>query len=319
MATVFLFPGQSSVSPTAIERARRAHPAAESVADAARHALGRDAIAPFLERDDAPVCRNSDVQMVVFLATQMYLAALEAEGITATTSLGLSLGEYSHVVHIGALSLEEALAVVAERGRCYDRAPHGMMLTVLGVDVDVVENVVAQAEAFGPLVISNYNARTQHVISGTQTAVEYAAGLLEEEHGAATIVIERKVPMHSPLMTKSSAELAPALKVARWQTPRFAYRPNVTADAREDATPAEFISLLTRHVSEPVQWQRSLVEAIASTDSPALVEVGPGGVLHNMVKRTYRSLPNYRVDPEPAEDPREHFRRTVEALRARAQ
>ena len=65
--------------------------------------------------------------MTVFLATQMYLAALQAEGLQPIASLGLSLGEYSHLVDIGALDLEDALDLVNERGRCYDEAPAGVM------------------------------------------------------------------------------------------------------------------------------------------------------------------------------------------------
>jgi len=56
----------------------------------------------------------------------------------AGRSLGLSLGEYSHLVHIGALELDDALRLVDERGRCYDEAPPGTMATVLTVDRETV-------------------------------------------------------------------------------------------------------------------------------------------------------------------------------------
>jgi malonyl CoA-acyl carrier protein transacylase len=113
---VFLFPGQSSVRPEAISRARRVHPAAECIVRQARDVLGASDTAPWL---DAPLARlecNRDVQIVGFLATQMYLAAFRAEGIDAAASLGLSLGEYSHLVHIRALDFTHALRLVFHAG-----------------------------------------------------------------------------------------------------------------------------------------------------------------------------------------------------------
>ncbi len=71
---------------------------------------------------------------------------------SADQSLRLSTGEYSHVVDIGALDLESALALVDERGRCYDEAPEGVMVTVLAVDHDTVA-AVEQAPGQGAVTI----------------------------------------------------------------------------------------------------------------------------------------------------------------------
>ena len=103
MPVAFLFPGQSSVSPDALSRVRRAHPAAGTVAARAADVLGPADTAAYLGAETSRLDTNRDVQIVVFLASQMYLQALAAEGVTASASLGLSLGEYSHLVHIGAL------------------------------------------------------------------------------------------------------------------------------------------------------------------------------------------------------------------------
>ena len=100
---VFLFPGQSSASPDAVNRALQAHPAAAAVAGVARAVLGDTTANAYLNPEGARLESNRDIQVTVFLASQMYLAALAAEGIDGHVSLGLSLGEYSHMVHIGAL------------------------------------------------------------------------------------------------------------------------------------------------------------------------------------------------------------------------
>jgi [acyl-carrier-protein] S-malonyltransferase len=313
-ARVFLFPGQSSAGPDVLSRARRAHPAAERIADRARLVLGEARASEYLGAGGR-LRSNRDIQITVFLATQMYLAAMRAEGIEAGASLGLSLGEYSHLVHIGALDLDDALRLVDERGRCYDDAPAGIMATVLAVDHDTVAAVVDRARAHGPIVISNINAPTQHVIAGAEPAVTWAAAALEDEHLAHVTIIERRVPMHSPMMAPVAAAFAPALARAPWRVPSHAYLPNVGGAPIAKPTASDFIAHLARHVSEPVLWQRSVDRLVAAEPEAAFIEVGPGGVVHNMMGRAWRGVRRVRVDAPDQIDPREHFAATVEALR----
>jgi malonyl CoA-acyl carrier protein transacylase len=313
---VFVFPGQSSVSPDALTRARAAHPAADAVAGLAASVLGEARAHLYLDSAGAGLHSNRDIQITVFLATQMYLAALRAEGIQSAASLGLSLGEYSHIVDIDALDVAAALRLVDARGRCYDEAPPGVMATVLAVDRETVTSVVADAQAHGPVVVSNINAPTQHVIAGSEAAVSWATAILEDEHAAHVTIIERRVPMHSPLMAPVAQAFRPALAAAPWQPAAKPYLPNVTASPMARPTAGDFIEHLTRHVSEPVLWQHSLDRAIAAHPGAAVVEVGPGGVLHNMMGRAWRGIRSARVDAPQGAEPRAHFAATVEALRA---
>ncbi len=313
---VFLFPGQSSVSPQSVVRARASHPAAEPVAVHARAVLGNACADRYLDPAGARLDTNRDIQMTVFLATQMYLAAMKAEGLESIASLGLSLGEYSHLVDIGALDLEDALDLVNERGRCYDEAPAGVMATVLAVDRDTVESVVEGVRAHGTIAISNINAPTQHVIAGEAAAVARATAILEDEHCAHVTIIEKHVPMHSPLMAPVADAFAPALERASWRAPARPYLPNVTAAPIEQPASADFITHLTRHVSEPVLWQQSVDRLVAEHPDAWFIEVGPGGVLHNMLGRAWKRARAKRVDAPNGGDPRAHLAATVEALRA---
>jgi [acyl-carrier-protein] S-malonyltransferase len=313
---VFVFPGQSSVSPCAIVRARASHPAAEGVAAGARAVLGVRDAGRYLDPAGATLHTNRDIQITVFLASQMYLAGLKAEGIEAIASLGLSLGEYSHVAEIGALDFEDALRLVDERGRCYDEAPPGIMATALAVDRDTVEAAVAEARSRGTIVISNVNAPTQHVIAGEEAAVAHAMTVLEDEHAAHVTIIEKRVPMHSPLMAPVAEAFAPALTLAPWQAAAKAYLPNVSASPIAAPAPTDFVSHLTRHVGEPVLWQQSVDRVVADHPDACFVEVGPGGVLHNMMSRAWKGVRSKRIDAPEGGDPRAHFTATVEALGA---
>jgi [acyl-carrier-protein] S-malonyltransferase len=297
-----------------LARARRAHPAAEALADRAAAVLGGDADR-YLAGSTTPLETNRDVQIAVFLATGMYLHALQAEGVVAEASAGLSLGEYSHLVHIGALTFEDALVLVSERGRCYDCAPPGEMVTVMGVDRDTVKGVVVAAAARGCVVISNFNAPTQHVLSGDGAAVGKAASTLEDHHGAYTTVIERRVPMHSPMMIGIGRMFRPTLAAAPWRAPSREYLPNVNAAPVAAPTPDDFVAFLTAHVSAPVLWDESMDIVAARYPDRTFVEVGPGAVLSNLLGRAWKRLARARIDALDAGDPQTHFAAVVEALR----
>ncbi len=313
---VFMFPGQSSADPGMLARAQSLDPAAREIATTARIVLGDSLADRYLDSSVAPLETNRDIQIAVFLATQMHLAALRARGIDAEDSVGLSLGEYSHLVHIGALSFADALRLVMVRGALYDRSPAGVMVTVIGPDEDTVSEVVSQASPRGPVVISNFNTPTQHVLAGDAATVTWAAEQLEEEHGAMAVVIERRVPMHSPLMADTAQEFRTALEGAPWGTPTRSYWPNVLGRRAVPCTTADFPALLTAHVWQPVLWRRTIEQLALARPDATFVEVGPGHILRHMLGRRWiaprcacTDAPN---DPAPAE----HFRAIVDTLRA---
>ena len=307
---VFMFPGQSSADPQMIRRALAAHPACREIADRAVAALGPAALHPYLDAAEARLDSNRDVQLAVFLATQMHLAALRAQGVEGGASLGLSLGEYSHLVHIGALTFEEALRLVDARGRAYEESRPGTMVTVLAADRETVESVVAEGGRRGTVVVSNYNAPTQHVLSGEADAVAWAAGRLEEEHGAQTVTIERRVPMHSPLMSEVAGRFRRWLERMPWRRPRHRYVPNVTGEPMRDPQPLDFVDSLAAHVAWPVRWQKSMERLAREYAAATFIEVGPGRVLHNMLGRRWLPLRRAATDPGTGA--------TAEALRAGA-
>jgi [acyl-carrier-protein] S-malonyltransferase len=297
-----------------IARARELGKAAEDVACRAAAVLGEDA-SRYLEPRGARLDTNRDVQIAVFLATQMHLAALDAAGIDAEVSVGLSLGEYSHLVHIGALTFADALRLIVTRGTLYTTATSGRMVTIIGADTEAVEGVVSEARVHGVLAISNFNTPTQHVVAGSHGAVTWAARQLEERHGAMTIVIEKDVPMHSPLMADVANAFRPTLTAAAWRTPVRSYWSNVLGDVVPYPSPADFAALLTAHVSQPVFWRHAVERLAAETADAVFVEVGPGQVLHNMLGRRWIGPARACTDGWDAH-PAAHFEAVIERLDA---
>ncbi len=309
-----MFPGQSSAYPEMISKARGTAEAAAAVAERARAVLSEHDAARYLGSAVRLEC-NRDVQIATFLATQMHLAALAAERITADRSLGMSLGEYSHLVHIGALGFETALHLVATRGAAYDRSPQGVMASITGPERAEVEDAVGKRSPDGLVTISNYNSPTQHVIAGEPPAVRRVAARLEEDAGAQAVEIESRVAMHSPLLDATALEFQPHLAAVPWAAPTAPYVPNVVGASIDHPSPADFVSHLTAHVHRPVRWRQSVEHLAAKHPFATFVEVGPGRVLHNLLSRRWLVVNRLATDGRRDGDPQ--WRDTLQALGAR--
>lgn len=312
---VFMFPGQSSRYPGMLSKLARLHRRAGEVLALASDAVGRDLAAHLGEDNPAAFERNVDVQVGVFVANHMVLCALQAEGIDAERSLGLSLGEYNHLVHIGALDFLDALRLVQARGDAYDAGPRGAMASVQPIELEALEEVVERVRAQGPWVLEivNLNSPRQHVLSGDAPAIDAAIALLEDEHYVTPQVIERQVPMHSSLFEPVGAALRPHLGRASFRPPRLPYLPNRLGDFIPAPGPTELVDLLAEHVHTPVLWRKSIDRVVERHPGAIFVEVGARQVLHNLLDRKWHSRPRYFADSREAAG--EHWSGLVTALR----
>jgi [acyl-carrier-protein] S-malonyltransferase len=313
MTHVFMFPGQSSRYVGMLDRAAEVCRGAADVIALASDTLGRDLAKIYREGDESLFEKNRNVQVGVFLTTHLHLSALNARGIDADLSLGLSLGEYNHLVHIGALEFVDALRLVDARGRVYDEGPRGMMAALFPVDREMVDEILQKARGKGVVEIANLNSPAQFVVAGETIAVEEAMRIADEEFSVTPAPIERQIPMHTSVFRPASEGLAPYLETAPFKKPTRPYVSNVLGTLVPAPTPEQFRDLLTRHVYSPVRWQDS-IDAIAERYPNAVfVEVGPRGVLYNLLQKRWRSNKKYKTDA--SENPTEHFHALVELLR----
>lgn len=303
MTLVFMFPGQSSRDPGMFERLRALHPITRTIFEHASDVLGRDLCPDYHAGNPAIFATNRDVQVGVFLANHMCAESLRAGGVTAAFSLGLSLGEYNHLVHIGAMSFEEALRLVDTRGALYDAGPEGAMASVLPLGYPDLATVVERAQPHGCLEVAVFNSPTHHVLSGERVALELALAWLEREHFIAGVVIEPRISIHSSRFEPVGRALRAVLERVPWKSPEKPYLPNVVGRFVEDPGPAQFVTLLSQHVHRPVLWRHSIDFIADRVERAVFVEVGPRRVLCNILNKKWRSNPRFTADPgegEPA-------------------
>ena len=316
MTLVFMFPGQSSRYPGMLDKLARLHPRADEVLAQADEALGRDLRGHYSEALAGAFERNVDVQLGVFIANHMMLSILQAEGVDAELSLGLSLGEYNHLTHIGALDFIDALRLVKARGEAYDAGPRGYMASVQPLDLGTLEEVVAsvRARGLGVLEIVNLNSPRQHVLSGEQAAVDAAVAVLEDEHYVVPAIIERQVPMHASIFAPVGEALRPHLRRARFRSARRPYMPNRVGAPVLAATHDDYVAMLAAHVHTPVLWRRSIEHIVAAHPDAVLVEVGPRQVLFNLLDRKWVARPRYCTDSR--DDAASHLAGVLATLRS---
>jgi [acyl-carrier-protein] S-malonyltransferase len=293
MTVIFMFPGQSSRYPEMLDRLIDAWPDARSVVQEAEAVLGRELLARYRAGAGA-FESNRDIQVGVFLCSYLHARALAAQGVVPDASLGLSLGEYNHLVQIGALDFADALRLVDARGAVYDAGPAGSMACIQPAGE---EDLAPLLERFGGQVaIANFNSPTQQVIAGAPEAMEEALALCEDELFVQPIVIEKKIPMHTEVFRPASEALRPHLEAAAWRRPTAPYLPNVAGRPVEAPSPAEFVSSLTEHVYRPVLWRQSIDWLTEAYPGAAFVEVGPRGVLYNLLQKRWHDVVKFKSD-----------------------
>jgi [acyl-carrier-protein] S-malonyltransferase len=281
----FTFPGQGSQAVGMGRAFHDASTAARRVFDEVNDALGMDLRRVMFEGPEADLALTANTQPAVLTASVAAAAACAERGLAPALAAGHSLGEYSALVVAGALSLADAVRVVRRRGEFMQEAVPvgtGAMAAVMGVGLDVVEQVCADAAKGEVVDIANVNSAQQIVVAGHKSAVERAVALARDRGGRKSVLLPVSAPFHCALMSPAAERLAGELAKVTVHDPKIPVVRNV--DGGVTRTAADVVPFLLRQVASPVRWT-ACVERLAAEGARAFVEVGPGRVLTGLAKR----------------------------------
>jgi len=288
-----IFPGQGSqqVGMGADFVAR--HALARELFDQANEALGYDLRKLCLEGPEDELTLTFNAQPAILTVSVIAFRLLaERVAVQPLSVAGHSLGEYSALVAVGALSFADAVAAVHQRGRFMQQATPpgvGAMAAILGMDAAELERICAE-EARGQVVSpANFNAPGQIVISGHAEAVKR---VLARGKGR---LLQVSAPFHCAL-------LAPAAEAMRGVLADIAFADAsapVVANASNDflTQAADFPPSLVAQVTAPVRWDTG-VKAMIAAGVDRVVEVGHGNVLAGLMKRIDRAVPARNVSDD---------------------
>jgi len=252
---------------------------------------------------DGPADRLNDTvntQPALFTVSIAALRVLKAENkVTAPDCvIGHSMGEFSALVAAGALSFEDGLRLVRERGRLMKQAGDsnpGGMAAVLGMTREALEEICATArEAVGEYVgIANDNCPGQVVISGTAQALQRAMDLAAEAGAKRVVRLAVSIAAHSPLMAEAADKFRQILAATRFASPQVPLIANATA--RPVMHPDDIRDVLGRQFTSSVWWTDS-IRWLVEQGMRRCVEIGPGNVLVGLVKRIERTVERQTTD-----------------------
>jgi [acyl-carrier-protein] S-malonyltransferase len=281
MKRAYIFPGQgaqfSGMGKDLYERSQEA----AKLFEAANDMLGFRITDIMFEGTDEELKQTKVTQPAIYIHS--VVMAKMMEDFQPDMVAGHSLGEFSALTAVGALSFEDGLRLVSQRAMAMQKAcelqPSTMAAIVGGSTEDVEEACAAVEDEI--VVPANFNSPGQIAISGSIRGVELACAALKEK---VKLIVPLKVggAFHSPLMEPARVELAEAINQTTINAPLCPIYQNV--DAQPHTDPFEIKCNLIAQLTSPVCWTQS-VQRMLADGAEEFTEVGPGKVLMGLIKR----------------------------------
>jgi [acyl-carrier-protein] S-malonyltransferase len=245
---------------------------------------GRDVGRLLLDADADELKDTRNAQLTTFVSSLMVLDAVERLGVEPSFCAGHSLGEYTALTATGALGFDDGVRLVVERAEAMHEAGQnnpGTMSAILGLDDELVE--VACRRADSDVWVANFNAPGQIVIAGSAEGVAKAVVIAKELGAKKAMALPVSGAFHTPFMIPARDRLREAIASANPRDTEVPVISNVDAIAHDHGN--EWASLLSAQLSSPVRWKQCLL-TLNDLGVTGFAELGPGGVLTGMAKRT---------------------------------
>tara|TARA_B110000971_G_scaffold187170_1_gene196268 strand:+ start:466 stop:1398 length:933 start_codon:yes stop_codon:yes gene_type:complete len=201
---------------------------------------------------------------------------------------GHSLGEYSALLCANALSFQDSLYLLFERGKSMQQAVpigKGGMIAILGSDIEEINNYITQIKFKGVCEIANDNSQGQTIVSGNIESIEELKNILKKNK-TKYIPLPVSAPFHCALMRPAANKMKEKINSVKFKKPEFEVISNVTALPTNN--PEDIKNFLVQQIYSRVRWRESII-FMAEKKVNDFIEIGPGKVLTSLVKRI---LPN---------------------------
>jgi len=294
----FLFPGQGSQAVGMGKELAEKYPIAQKTFDEADEALGYKLSQACFEGPEDKLRLTEITQPAILTTSVAAWRVLQERGFKPAFVAGHSLGEYSAHVAAGTLGFADAVRTVRNRGKYMQEAVPvgvGAMAAVLGMNLEKVAGVCADAAQGEVCEPANINSPDQIVISGSKSAVERATTLASDRGAKRAILLPVSAPFHCSLMKPAQDRLAADLGSLAFAKPEVPVACNVDAALLVNADSSR--DALVRQVTGSVKWDQSIRMLIAQ-GVQTFVEVGPGKVLCGLMRQIDRSKTALNVGDE---------------------
>jgi len=279
--TAILFAGQGAQVVGMGKDLAEKFPSARAWFDRANAALGYDLASICFNGPEADLTKTENAQPGIFLVSWVCLQLLKEQvpHLKFDATAGLSLGEFTALTAAGAMSFEDGLRVVRQRGKFMQEAcdvTKGGMAAVIGLDEAPTREVCAEAG----IVLANLNCPGQLVISGEADKIARACELAKARGAKRAIPLPVAGAYHSPLMASAQPKLREELARITISVPAVLVISNVTAQVHG----SDISVRLVEQVCASVRWEESM-RALLAQGYTRFIELGPGTALSGFMKR----------------------------------
>ena len=242
-------------------------------------------------KEDLDLTENT--QPSIFLTSYSIFKVIENETSfnirNAKFFAGHSLGEYSALCCAESINFEQTIELLKYRGIAMQNAVPiggGGMVAVLGVHIDVLNEIMKNNKDKFKCYIANDNSTGQIVVSGKSEFLDlFCSELKNKNHKYVKLPVSS--PFHCPLMSKAAIEMKEKINKIEFKDPKVDIISNVTANLTNRSE--EIKKLLIDQIEKPVRWRESIINMI-NLNIDHFIEIGPGKVLSGLVKRIDRNV-----------------------------
>ena len=298
MKTALIFPGQGSQYIGMGIEFFESYSESREIYDQLNHTLDRDLTNLIFYGNASELSETQNSQPAIMATSVAIFKALLSENLLPEGSFqavaGHSLGEYSALVANGGISFNDSVRLLKIRSKAMqDSMPVGTggMIALIGCEKGIVDDAVKSASEYGKIFLANDNADGQIVLSGEINAIEFISENAKSLNIRRAIKLPVSAPFHCELMRNAAQILQVEINKINFNKFNADLYSNVTSIK---CTENEIAQLLIDQVVSIVKW-REIMQNMIMDGYSKFIEIGPGNVLTNLIKRTSKNIHAFSI------------------------